>query len=318
MIKVSVIVPVYNVEKYIVKCINSLIKQKLKEIEIIIVNDGTKDNSIKLIEENFNDDRIKIYNKKNGGLASARNYGIKKAKGEFLFFVDSDDFIEKECLYEMYKLAKKDKVDLVICDYYKYFETGEKEHIPIIPFYDKTNKKCSVTSMPGAVCKLIKRDVMLENDIKFLEKHFFEDNAIMPYLCALFDDFSYIPKAYYYYVHRDGSILHQQKYNQKWEDIFPVLEHLYKKFNDKNLVEKYYEELEYIYIEYLLHAANLKFIDYKEAHFNIKRVSEVMKNKFPNWRKNYYYKKSDLKYKVMLNLFFYNQIKIIKLLRRIS
>ena len=165
MIKVSVIVPVYNVEKYIVKCINSLVKQKLKEIEIIIVNDGTKDNSIKLIEENFNDDRIKIYNKKNGGLASARNYGIKKAKGEFLFFVDSDDFIEKECLYEMYKLAKKDKVDLVICDYYKYFETGEKEHIPIIPFYDKTNKKCSVTSMPGAVCKLIKRDVMLENDI---------------------------------------------------------------------------------------------------------------------------------------------------------
>ena len=81
MAKVSVIVPVYNVEKYIIKCINSIINQKLEDIEIIVVNDGTKDNSIKLIKDNFNDKRIKIFNKKNGGLASARNFGIKQARG---------------------------------------------------------------------------------------------------------------------------------------------------------------------------------------------------------------------------------------------
>ena len=316
MVKVSVIVPVYGVEKYIVKCINSIINQKLKDIEIIVVNDGTKDNSIKLIEENFNDDRIKIFNKENGGLASARNYGIKKAKGEYLFFVDSDDFID-ECLEEMYNKATKNNVDLVICDYYKYFENGEKIHIPIIPFFEKNNNKCSITSMPGAVCKLVKRNIVLENNIEFFEKHYFEDNAIMPYLCALCKNFVYINKPYYYYLQRDGSILNQQKYNKKWEDIFPALTNLYNRFKDDNIINEYYEELEYIYIEYLLHAANLKFIDYKEGIPNIKKVSKVMKEKFPKWRKNYYYKKESIKYKIMVNLFYYNQIKLIKLLRRV-
>ena len=316
MIKVSVIVPVYGVEKYIVKCIDSIVKQKLKDIEIIVVNDGTPDNSIKLIKDNFKDDRIKIFNKKNGGLASARNYGIKKAKGEYLFFVDSDDFID-ECLYEMYEKAKKDKVDLVICDYYKYYNDLNKEHIKIIPFYESNNHKCSVTSMPGAVCKLIKKDIITENKIEFLEKHFFEDNAIMPYLCALCNKFSYINKPYYYYLHRDGSILHQQKYNKKWEDIFSSLDNLYNKFLESNLILDYYDELEYIYIEYLLHAANLRFIDYDESIHNIKKVGNIIKEKFPNWKNNYYYKKESIKYKIMVNLFYYNQIKLIKLLRRI-
>ena len=206
MVKVSVIVPVYNVEKYIIKCIDSIVNQTLKDIEIIVVNDGTKDNSIKLIEENFNDDRIKIFNKKNGGAASAKNYGIEKATGEFLFFVDGDDFID-ECLKEMYNKAKNTNSDLVICDYYKYFENETKQHISIIPFYEKENKKCSVISMPGPVCKLVKREIIEKNNITFLENHCFEDNAIMPYLCALCNKFEYIQKPYYYYLQREGSAL---------------------------------------------------------------------------------------------------------------
>lgn len=317
MIKVSVIVPVYNVEKYIVKCINSIVNQKLKDIEIIVVNDGTKDNSIELIKENFNDKRIKIFNKENGGLASARNFGVKKAKGEYLFFVDSDDFIDENCLLDMYKKIGKTKVDMVICDYYKYFENEYKEHIAIIPFYEKNNKKCSITAMPGAVCKLIRREIFIDNEIEFLENHYFEDNAIMPYVCALCNDFIYINKAYYYYLQRDGSILNQQKYNKKWEDIFASLNNLYNKFYENGIIEEYKNELEYIYIEYLLHAANLKFIDFKEGLFNIKKASNIMREKFPNWRRNYYYKKESLKYKIIVNLFYYNQIKLIKLLRSI-
>ena len=316
MIKVSIIVPVYNVEKYIVKCISSIVNQKLKDIEIIVVNDGTKDNSIKLIKENFTDDRIKIFNKKNGGAASAKNYGIKKAKGEFIFFVDADDFIE-ECLFEMYNKALKEKSDLVICDYYKYFEDKTKDHISIIPFYDKENKKCSVISMPGPVCKLVKRKIVLENNIMFLENHCFEDNAIMPYLCAVCNSFSYIKKPYYYYLQREGSALNKKSYSKSWEDIFSSLNNLYNRFDEGGIINEYYNELEYIYIEYLLHAANLKFIDYKEGIPNIKKVSRIMNQKFPNWRKNYYYKKENLKYKIIVNLFYYNQIKLIKLLRRI-
>jgi len=315
MAKISVIVPVYNVEKYIEKCLESIINQTFKDIEIIVVNDGTKDNSIKIIEEKFKDKRIKIYNKENGGAASAKNYGIKKATGEYLFFIDGDDFIE-ECLKEMYEKAKKENSDLVICDYYKLYEDGSKEHVPIIPFYDKENQKCSVISMPGPVCKLVKRDIVVNNNITFLEKHCFEDNAIMPYLCALCQNFSYIKKPYYYYLQRQGSALNKNEYSKSWEDIFSSLDNLYHHFEKSNLLKEFHQELEYIYIEYLLHAANLKFIDYPEGHKNIKKVSQVIKEKFPKWRQNKYYKQERIKYKVMCNLFYYNQIKIINILRR--
>ncbi len=316
MSKISVIIPVYGVEEYIVKCINSIVNQTLKDIEIIIVNDGTKDNSIKLIKENFNDKRIKIFNKENGGLASARNYGIKKSTGEFLFFVDSDDYIDTNCLKEMYEKAIKDKVDLVICDYYKLEENGNKEHISIIPHYDKSNNKCSVISMPGAVCKLIKLNIVKDNNIEFLEGKCFEDNAIMPFACALCKNFSYVEKPFYYYLQRTGSILNKKHYDKKWEDIFDSLDHLYNKFKEYNLLNEYKDELEYIYIEYLLHASNLRFIDYKEGNSNILKVKRIIKDKFPNWRKNKYYKKESIKYKIMCNLFYFNWLFIIKVLRR--
>jgi glycosyltransferase involved in cell wall biosynthesis len=173
MVKVSVIVPVYGVEKYIKKCISSIINQTFSDFEIIVVDDGTKDNSIKIIKDNFHDDRIKIFHKENGGLASARNYGITKASGKYMFFVDSDDFLEPNCLLEMYNEIINKDVDMVICDYYKYFENGHKTHEKMIPFYDKENNKCHVISMPCSVCKLIKSNIIKDNKITFLENHYF-------------------------------------------------------------------------------------------------------------------------------------------------
>ena len=314
--KISVIVPVYNVEKYIRKCLDSLVNQTFKDFEIIIVNDGTKDNSMKVIEDNFNDDRIKIYNKKNGGLASARNFGITKATSKYLFFVDSDDFISLDCLEKMYNKIIEDNTDLVICDYYKYYEDGTKEVLPMIPHYDINDKKCSVISMPGAVCKLIKASIVKKYKIEFLLDRYFEDNAIMPFACAVCDSFSYIQEPFYYYLQRNGSILNQKEYNPKWEDIFVSLEHLYNKFIEYNKYNEFYDELEYIYIEYLIHGPGLKFMDFKEGRKNIVKISKIMKDKFPRWRRNKYFKKESIKYKVMCNLIYYNQIGLIKILRR--
>ena len=125
-IKVSVIVPVYNVEKFIDKCLNSLVNQTLKEIEIIVVNDGSPDNSQKIIDEYVKKypDKIKSFIKENGGQGSARNMGMEKAVGEYISFVDSDDWLDLDTLEKMYFLAKKDKSDIVICDmvdHYSYY-----------------------------------------------------------------------------------------------------------------------------------------------------------------------------------------------------
>ncbi len=126
MKKVSVIVPVYNVERYLEKCLNSLVNQTLAEIEIIVVNDGSEDNSKKIIDD-FQQKYpliIRPFSKENGGLSDARNFGLAKATGEFVGFVDSDDYVSETMFEEMYQLAKKHSAEMVICNLQKVDEDG--------------------------------------------------------------------------------------------------------------------------------------------------------------------------------------------------
>ena len=111
------------------------------------------------------------------------------------------------------------KIFLVICDYYKYFSDVNKEHVPMIKFYDDKNSKCYVTAMPGPVGKLIRKDILVNNNIMFLENHLFEDNAIMPFVCALSKKTKYINRPYYYYVQHMGSALNQKKYDLKYRAL---------------------------------------------------------------------------------------------------
>ena len=121
MAKVSIIVPVYNVEKYIEKCLNSLVNQTLEDIEIILVNDGSTDKSQTIIEQYQKKypDVIKAYSTKNGGAAKARNYALEHVTGEYIGFVDSDDYISEEMYEKLYNQAKKENADIVCCNYYR-------------------------------------------------------------------------------------------------------------------------------------------------------------------------------------------------------
>lgn len=117
---VSVIVPIYNVEKYLNQCINSIINQTYKNLEIILVNDGSTDSSLEICYS-YNDERIIILDKKNGGLSSARNIGLDNATGEYIYFLDSDDWISEECIEDLVILIKKEKVDIVQCNFEKVY-----------------------------------------------------------------------------------------------------------------------------------------------------------------------------------------------------
>ena len=315
MNKVSIIVPVYNTEKYIVRCVSSLVNQSYKDIEIILIDDGSSDNSIKLVEENFNDKRIIVLKQENQGSGQARNNGIKIASGDYLFFVDSDDFIANETLEIMLSKMIEEKTDWAICDYYKYFDENNKEDIASIPNYDKNNSKQTVISMPGAVCKLFKKEIFDKYKIEFLPGVYFEDNAIIPFVCAVSGKFSYIAEPLYYYCQREGSALNKDKYNEGYDMIFDSLSHLYSKFEQYNLLNDYQQELEYIYIEYLLHAANLRFLKY-DKRANISRVSSEISRLYPKFYKNNYYQKESIKYKVVCNLFYYKMIGLLKLILR--
>ena len=132
MPKVSVIVPFYNVEDYIEKCIKSLLNQTLDDLEIILVNDGSKDNSESIAKKYLNEYPKKIIylEKENGGLGDARNYGIPYAKGEYIAFIDSDDYVEKDMYEQMLKKAEEEQSDMVECDFWwEYSEENKKEDI---------------------------------------------------------------------------------------------------------------------------------------------------------------------------------------------
>jgi len=128
MIKVSVIVPVYNVEKYIRECLNSLLKQTLSDIEIIVVNDGTKDRSIEIICDLIDsDERVRLVEQENGGLSAARNTGLKLARGKYISFVDSDDYVEPDFLKNLYEEGEKDNLDIVCGSHVRLYENGIME-----------------------------------------------------------------------------------------------------------------------------------------------------------------------------------------------
>ena len=164
MPKVSLIIPVYNVENYIEKCLNSVVNQTLKDMEVIIVNDGSKDSSKQKIEKYLKKyPRIKYLEKENGGLSDARNYGMPYATGEYIAFLDSDDYVESTMYEEMYEVAKKENADMVECDFIWEYPNKQKEDIGQI----YTNKKQMLEKVRVVAWnKLIKREILEKTKIK--------------------------------------------------------------------------------------------------------------------------------------------------------
>ena len=299
--KISIIVPVYNTELYLEKCLDSLVGQTLKEIEIILINDGSTDKSeqiIKKYQKKYND-KITYYSKKNEGQGVARNYAIKLAKGEFVTFVDSDDFIDISMCEKLYKKAKETNADVVATT--GMIEVRNNEFIKRdIEFKTSENLKTYVLNNSGPVGKIIKKDIILQNDLYFPSLRAYEDIAVVPLWGIYSNKISYVDEALYYYLIHEGSTMKQIKYNEKIMDIYESLSGLYNQFKLK-VKDKYNDELEWIYIEHLLHAASLRFYKFNKLD-EIRKINKIMKEKFPKWKANKYYKKQSLKYKIVCSL----------------
>ena len=220
---VSVIVPVYNVEKYVAKCLDSLISQTYDNIQIIIVNDGSSDRSLDIVERYKNiDSRVKVYNKKNGGLSDARNTGIKYAEGEFICFVDSDDWVSSDYVETLISMFEE-KVDIT-CGGFVYYYNSRKivcmEHMKnkVLSNKEATKALCNGKWMTNHVWnKMYRRKLFSE--IQFEVGKHFEDIYIMHQLFARANKVACTDKIIYYYSMRDDSIIHQNS-AQNEMDIF--------------------------------------------------------------------------------------------------
>ena len=286
MPKVSIIVPVYNVEKYIEKCLNSLVKQTMEDIEIIIVNDGSKDNSINVINKFIKryPEKIQYLEKENGGLSDARNYGLPYAKGEYIAFLDSDDYVEEDMYEKLYKLAKKENSDMVECDFIWEYPNKQKEDIGQI----YTNKKQMLEKVRVVAWnKLIKTNIVIENKITFPKGYRYEDVEFTYKLVPYLNKVSFLKKPCVHYVQRENSISNLQ--NERTKEIFNVLDHVLDFYKKNNIYDEYKEELEYIYTRYLLCSSLLRMVKIKNKKIKNKLLEETWEKlnyNFPNWKRN--------------------------------
>lgn len=267
MPQISVIVPVYNVERYLPRCINSILNQTFPDFELILVDDGSSDNCPFLCDEfQSKDKRVKTIHKQNGGLSSARNAGIELAEGEYISFIDSDDWIESNMLQELYELAVSNKADVVECA----FQRVEEDELPQklcnnTPHISERSGEFAIMALylgegatPVVWNKLYKRQIF--NKLRFPVGMNYEDSYLMPQIVYAANKVVYTTYVGYYYFQRCGSITKSE---------FSV------KNTDKILA---YEGVRYFLLKNGLYRA-LAYNDATLAFVMIKTIEKLKKSK---------------------------------------
>lgn len=291
MVKISIIVPVYNVEKYLEKCLDSLVNQSMKGIEIVIVNDGSPDDSQKIIDKYVKKypNLVKSYIKENGGLSDARNYGIERANGEYIGFVDSDDYVELTMFEKLYNKAKENDFDVAVCDV-NLVSKKEKYISSEVNFdiYNKKEiKKQMINIYPVAWNKIYKKTLFNEKT-KFKKGVWYEDVEFLYRLFPYVKSIGTVKEPLINYVDREGAItktFDERLYNyiDNWNGIIEF-------YRKNNFYDEYKEELEYCYVRYLLATfiKNAAKFDRKNYNIAVEKALKNVKDNFPNYKKNKY------------------------------
>lgn len=310
MKKISIIVPVYNTSQYLNKCFDSILLQNYKNIELIVINDGSTDNSLSIINEyKKKDNRIIVIDKENSGQADCRNIGIDTATGDYLMFVDSDDYLESNAFDILINRIEDKDCDILCFDFYTIIN-NEKKYEKSLINYTEDIKRNYYLSPPSPCNKIFKTKILNDNNFKFLVGYIYEDLATIPLTAFYTDKIDYINVPLYNYVIRKGSTMRQKEYNSKLENIYYAMDYLYD--NTKRLNNEYDKELEYMFIEHLLHASTLRFLEFKNTDNYIEKNALILLDKFPNWEENIYYKKQTIKYKIMCKLVVMKKFKILR------
>lgn len=297
MTKVSVIIPIFNVKKYLKECLNSLISQTLKDIEIICIDDCSTDNSLKILQEyTKKDERIKVFEQKeNKGQGFARNFGITLAQGEFITFCDPDDYVAKTMYENMYAQAKTLNSDIVMCDIKKFFEKNNKfktikycisyknvykfEPANLKPRTNVDKKEISklILISPNYSCnKIYKRDFILKNNIKFLNSKTYEDDIFGISALIFAENVSYIDEYFYTYRIRETSSLRSN--NDILATFTQTLDTIYEFFLANNLYEEFENHLKYFIIANLKNIYNRGFEIDRTFIDNIKYLNSKEKS----------------------------------------
>ena len=333
MILVSIIVPVYNTEEYLDRCLDSIQNQTLKEIEIIVVNDGSTDSSLEIIKKHMNEDnRIVLIDQENGGQSAARNSGIKIAKGQYIGFVDSDDYIEKNMYESLYNMCKKNETDIAICNLYKI--NGESKEIwnkrikdefididkygieNYIMDYIRSYRHSNEVYIRLFKSELIKNnniyfDINSDKDMKEIGEDMIYNIKTIIYAKSIIST----NKPYYYYIVREGSAMTSEKkqlFLRYINMIKKLNAFLCERINNKELVDRLTSMLLISICKevYYFYKNVNKIEEYRQEWNSIKKELFIKRYMFNGKIK------LNLKQRILSNLLRYNLFKVLDLIEK--
>lgn len=271
---ITVIVPVYNIEPYIRECLDSIFAQTYRNIEILAVNDGSTDQSQAILEvAAFEDERLTILNKPNGGLSDARNYGLMHAKGEYVCFIDGDDTIAPEYVEVLYD-ALKDGADIAVCDMEYVYEDGRREFSSGGTFTSANVKEMpALIRINNSACNKLYRTALFK-EILFPKGKLYEDLATVP--IQIFRSRSVVKadRPLYFYRQRQGSIQH--KIDRRVFHIYDAIDRVRSYAENSGCDSRVMEEIMHMYIIFGLDITTLKIKDMEKTGDRAAMLDENM------------------------------------------
>ena len=297
MNKISVVIPAYNVEKYIDKSFESLLNQTFKEFEVIAINDGSQDYTLeKMKAYEARDSRIRVINKANEGVGATRNLGLTLASSDYIIFIDPDDCLHPDMLKSLYEKAVETNANVIVCDYYECYEQSTDKTLMTIPVEStdllvvEEQKDLIFKITPAPWNKLIKTSILKEHKIEFPLNYRSEDLVFTLKLLAQCKTLAIVHQPLYYYLaNRMNNV--SSANDERVLHTLNALQEIITSYETYNLKQLFEEELEMLVIkqiQYELH--KVIYITDKELAIRIINVFyQFIENNFPTWRKNKYY-----------------------------
>lgn len=298
MAKVSIIVPIYNTQEYLGACLDSIIGQTFQEIEVLLINDGSTDSSLEIMEEYREryPDKVQIHTKKNGGQATARNLGIRLCTGEYIGFVDSDDYIEETMFENLYHKAKVEGLDYVECDYryLKVLPNGQQKELSAyghVRAY-KTKKEMFLNPLVSPWNKLYRGDFLRRIETPFPEGYIYEDTSFFLKTIPHIRTHGFLSEKYVCHFLRGNSTMNANK-SRRVADIFPVLQDALDYYSQNGYLQEYELELEYLCVKILLCSSLKRIAAVEDKGLRKEQLTmtwDMIEKNFSNYRKNPYFK----------------------------
>lgn len=285
----SVIVPVYNVADYLEACVASVIAQTCRDYELILVDDGSTDQSGAMCDRLAQQYHCRVIHQENGGLGAARNTGIEAAQGDYLVFLDSDDFLSPDTLQGL-----SEEMDRVDADIYAFgFVTSDGTRdlaafVDALPYHQPlTLAACPqlLLAQPNACCKVVRRSLFLSSGVRFPSRVWYEDIRTTPKLSALAQAIDALPDTWYHYVQREGSITRNTNLDRNHE-IIDAFEDLLGWYRAQGLFDQYAPQLERLCIDHVYLAASVRVLRVDPKHPLLQEFRDYLRKNFPNYQNN--------------------------------